>query len=65
MLDKALSLLKESYTQGECRLYVSPSCVSKMIGNKRCNIERLKESGYIVKIIQSDKVPFMEVALKG
>lgn len=65
MLDKALSLLKESYTQGECKLYVSPSCVSKMIGNKRCNIERLEESGYIVKIIQSDKVPFMEVALKG
>ena len=65
MLDKAFSILKKNYSQDVCELYVSPSCVSKMIGNKKCNIAKLNESGYDVKIIQSSKVPYMEVALKG
>lgn len=65
MLDKALYILKGVNAEDEIKLYVSPSCVSKMIGNKRCNIAKLNESGYNVKIIQSNKVPYMEVALKG
>lgn len=65
MLDKAFSILKEINAEGVIELFVSPSCVSKMIGNKRCNIAKLNESGYNVKIIQSNEVPYMEVALKG
>lgn len=64
MLDKALGLLNKSNTQDEHEIMVSPSCVSKMIGNKRSNIIRLNELGYNVKIIQSNCVPYMEVALK-
>ena len=65
MLDKAFYILKGVNAEGGIKLYVSPSCVSKMIGNKRCNIAKLNESGYNVKIIQSNEVPYMEVALKG
>ena len=62
---KAFYILKGINAEGEIKLHVSPSCVSKMIGNKRCNIAKLNESGYNVKIIQSNEVPYMEVALKG
>ena len=64
MFDKALKLLRECKVKDKCEIMVSPSCVSKMIGNKRSNIVRLNELGYNVKIIQSNDVPFMEVALK-
>ncbi len=42
---------------------VSPSCVSKLIGNKRSNIKRLGESGYKIKVVQDKAVPFMDVIL--
>ena len=42
---------------------VSPSCVSKLIGNKRSNIKRLEESGYKIKVIQDKDVPVMDVVL--
>lgn len=63
MLDKALNLLNENTVNDRCEILVSPSCVSKMIGNKRSNILRLNELGYNVKIIQSKDIPYMEVAL--
>lgn len=63
MLDKALRLLKENKVYDRCEIMVSPSCISKMIGNKRSNILRLNELGYNVKIIQSNDIPYMEVAL--
>lgn len=40
---------------------VSPSCVSKLIGNKRANIIRLEESGYKINVIQDKNVPHMDV----
>ena len=42
---------------------VSPSCVSKLIGNKRSNIKRLEESGYKIKVVQDNDVPFMNFVL--
>ncbi len=64
MLKKALKLLQINNTDKEYTLLVSPSCVSKMIGNKRSNIIRLNELGYKVKIVQSDDVAYMDVALE-
>lgn len=43
---------------------VSPSCVSKFIGNKRHNIKRLNESGYKIKVVQDIKAPDMEFILE-
>jgi hypothetical protein len=42
---------------------VSPNCVSKLIGNKRSNIIRLVESGYKMKVIQDNNIPYMDVEL--
>lgn len=42
---------------------VSPSSVSKFIGNKRSNIIRLEESGYKIKVIQDRNVRDMELVL--
>lgn len=42
---------------------VSPSCVSKLIGNKKSNIKRLEESGYKIKVVQDKNVPAMCVVL--
>ena len=42
---------------------VSPSCVSKFLGNKRSNIIRLEESGYKIKVIQDKNVRDMELVL--
>ena len=42
---------------------VSPSCVSKMIGNKRSNLIRLNELGYKIKVVQDKSVKEMEIVL--
>lgn len=65
MFDKLLNLLDKNNIHSECEIMVSPSCVSKMIGNKKSNIKRLYDLGYNVKIIQSNVVPDMEVVLKN
>ncbi|MBR2715448.1 MAG: radical SAM protein [Ruminococcus sp.] len=64
LLNKALSVLESSKKRDEYDIYVSPRCVSKMIGNKRSNILRLHELGYNVNIIQDDSVEEMELILK-
>ncbi len=65
MFDKLLGLLKKYSIQGDCEVYVSPSCVSKLVGNRKSNILRLNELGYNIKIIQSDSMKYMDVALKN
>ncbi len=65
MLDKLLSLLSDIENDTEIVVRVSPSCVSKMIGNKRSNLTRLNELGYIIKIVQDKSVKEMEVVLRN
>ncbi|MBQ2971855.1 MAG: radical SAM protein [Ruminococcus sp.] len=63
MLYKALKLLENKDTHSFYEISVSPSCVSKMIGNNKGNIKQLNELGYKIKIVQDINVPFMEVFL--
>ena len=64
LFNKLLAKLNNINTDKEIEVMVSPSCVSKMIGNKRSNINRLSELGYKIKVIQSDKIMNMDVVLK-
>lgn len=52
-LSKARKLLKE---KGRYTIYVNKSNVSKMIGQKRCNIEKLKQAGYDCSVKINDKL---------
>ena len=64
MYNKLFSLLKISDTRDVYEVLVSPKCVSKLIGNNKSNIKRLNESGFNIKITQSNDVSYMEVILK-
>ncbi len=64
LFDKLISKLKENDVHGDCVVSVSPSCVSKLIGNNKSNIKRLNKLGYNVKIIQDNSVGEMDVVLK-
>lgn len=63
MLKKALKLLENKDSDFLYEILVSPSCVSKMIGNNKSNIKRLNDLGYKIKIVQDKEVPFMEIFL--
>lgn len=45
--DKALSILKE---KGKYRIYVAPENISKMVGQKRGNVYKLKNLGYDCRV---------------
>lgn len=61
---KSLALLSKETRRDEYTVCVSKKSVSKMIGNKKCNIKKLNELGYNIKIIQSDTVNDMDIILK-
>ena len=65
LYNKLVNKIKDKGICDTDELYVkvSPSCVSKIIGNKRSNIKRLEESGYKIKVIQDKDVPVMDVVL--
>ncbi len=64
MYNKLLSLLENSDTRDVYEVFVSPKCVSKLIGNNKSNIKRLNELGFNIKITQSSDVSYMDVILK-
>lgn len=64
LFDKLMCELKDRNITGECEVVVSPSCVSKLIGNKKSNIRKLNDLGYNIKITQSNEVGEMDVVLK-
>ncbi|MBR4761575.1 MAG: radical SAM protein, partial [Clostridia bacterium] len=51
--NKALEILGE---KGTYTLYVSPDNISKMIGQKRTNIEKLKQIGYLCKVLSDNNL---------
>lgn len=61
MYKKALKILNE---KGNYLLSVNTKDVSKMIGQKRKNIEKLKFSGYICRVVADDGVLPGEVAVR-
>lgn len=63
MYNKLLALLDSADKKNTYTVFVSGSCVSKMIGNKKSNIKKLFELGYNINIVQSDSMEYMDVAL--
>lgn len=62
LLDKLLFLADKSDSK-MLNVRVNPKCVSKLIGNEKSNIKKLKEIGYEIKIIQDEAVSFMDLLL--
>ncbi len=60
-LDKAKSLLKD---KGDYNIYVNTSDVSKMTGQKKTNIIKLKEDGFNCKIIANEEVAKNDVVVE-
>lgn len=51
------------YTPGSYTVYVAPGCVSKMTGQCRSNILKLKNMGYDCRIAESDRLSGRDVKL--
>lgn len=55
-INKAIEYIKENkIPQGKIIIYVARDAISKMTGQKRCNILKLKEMGYDAKITADSK----------
>ena len=59
----ALSQLQKLPRENEYELWVYPSCVSKLVGQHRLNIEQFARLGYRVKVKQSLKIPVGRVTI--
>jgi histone acetyltransferase (RNA polymerase elongator complex component) len=61
MLREALAEIERNgIPKGDVRLYVSPRCVSKMIGQKRENLVALHGLGYCAKVISSEGTAYLK-----
>ena len=55
-LNRAIEYIEENnIPQGKITIYVASDAISKMTGQKRCNILKLKEMGYDAKITADSK----------
>ncbi len=61
MFDKVKEQLTEN---GECNLFVNSSFVSKMIGQSKENILKLKEIGYNCKVLVDNKLDDYEIRIE-
>lgn len=50
--------------KGEYRLFVNPKDISKAVGNKRSNIEKLNSLGYKCTVIQDDSIAVSEIRVE-
>lgn len=64
LFNKLVNKLSCIDERDEYTVRINPSCVSKLIGNKKSNINRLNEMGYKFKIIQDNTVRQMDVVLE-
>ena len=60
-LQKALEILNE---KGDYCLFVAPENLSKMIGQSRANIEKLKSMGYNCKVLPDEAITGDEIRVK-
>jgi hypothetical protein len=58
LLRKSLAALT-GVPPGSVTLRVAPGSISKMAGQKRCNLIALEELGYRAKIIEDESVPYL------
>jgi histone acetyltransferase (RNA polymerase elongator complex component) len=62
MLREAIGQIEANgIPKGDIKLYVSPRCVSKMIGQKRENLAALSGLGYRGKVISREKTAYLKV----
>ncbi len=61
MLNKALKKLGE---KGTYTIYVAPSAISKMIGQKRSNISFLEDRGYFCRVKENPKLCDLEIVIE-
>ena len=64
MLDELLRSLSNR-SAGRYAVAVNPRSVSRLIGNRRGNINILRNKGYEIQIIQDDAIPDKQVILRG
>jgi len=56
-LNKAIEAIKIAPQNEEITLFVNERSISKMIGNNKSNISKLKELGYIVNVKGNENIP--------
>jgi hypothetical protein len=62
MLREAIGQIEANgIPKGDIKLYVSPRCVSKMVGQKRENLAALSGLGYRGKVIGTEKTAYLKV----
>ena len=62
MLKKVIVQINEkAIPKGDINIHVAVGAVSKMTGQKRANIEKLRNIGYNAKIMQSEKLAYLQV----
>lgn len=60
-----LEMIRRSmHERGEYRISVNPKCVSKALGNKRGNLEKLKADGYICTVKADENVQPWKVLIE-
>lgn len=65
-LDKVLCELdKKNITQGKIEITVGSSFVSMLTGQKKVNITKLREMGFVVKIVQNKEYEKYKVTVRG
>lgn len=64
MFNKLYDMLLSEKVKSDITVFVSKTSVSKMIGNKRSNLEKFKELGYNLTIIQDDSLVGRDIVLK-
>ena len=57
-------VLKKLKTKGKYTIYVGKSDVSKMIGQKRCNILHLNSLGYECKVKSRDELTNLQIEIE-
>ncbi len=60
LFDKVYMSLS-SQPKGKYKVKVSPKCISKLIGNNKSNIKKLKKLGYELNIISDNSVYYMDI----
>ena len=62
LFDKVYEVLSNK-KQGKYNVKISPKCVSKLIGNNKSNIKKLKQLGYELNIIPDNSVQYMHIEI--
>ncbi|MBQ5905344.1 MAG: radical SAM protein, partial [Clostridia bacterium] len=64
-LSKILALIdKEQIPEGDITVEVNSKCVSALVGQKRCNIQKLRNMGYNCKVQQNDSYKKYDVSVR-